>query len=71
MLILTRRPDERVIIGNNVMVTVLGVTGKQVRIGITAPKAIAVHRQEVYERIQREAHGAAVRVPAGRPREVR
>ncbi len=70
MLILTRCPDERVMIGNDVMVTVLGVKGNQVRIGITAPKSIAVHREEVYERIRREAQRAAGCVPRARPREV-
>jgi carbon storage regulator len=52
MLILTRRVNESVMIGDDVRVTVLGVKNGQVRIGITAPKSIAVHRQEVYERIR-------------------
>jgi carbon storage regulator len=54
MLILTRRINERVLIGNDVMVTILSVEGMRVRIGIDAPKNIAVHREEVYERIKRE-----------------
>ncbi|MGH8218303.1 MAG: carbon storage regulator CsrA [Steroidobacteraceae bacterium] len=54
MLILTRRVGETVMIGNDVTVTVLGVKGNQVRVGINAPKNVAVHREEIYERIKRE-----------------
>jgi carbon storage regulator len=59
MLILTRRVGESVMIGNDVTVTVLGVKGNQVRIGISAPKSVAVHREEIYERIKREQQGEA------------
>lgn len=54
MLILTRRAGETLMIGDNVSITVLGVKGNQVRIGVNAPKNISVHREEIYQRIQRE-----------------
>jgi carbon storage regulator len=63
MLILTRRVGESVMIGNDVTVTVLGVKGNQVRVGINAPKNVAVHREEIYERIKREQQGE----PQGEP----
>jgi carbon storage regulator len=56
MLILTRRVGETVMIGDEVTITVLGVKGNQVRVGINAPKTVAVHREEIYERIKREQH---------------
>ena len=54
MLILTRRVGETVMIGNDVTVTVLGVKGNQVRVGVNAPRDVAVHREEIFERINRE-----------------
>lgn len=59
MLILTRRVGETVMIGDDVTITVLGVKGNQVRVGINAPKSVAVHREEIYERIKAEQHGAS------------
>ncbi len=82
MLILTRRVGETVMIGDEVTVTVLGVKGNQVRIGINAPKNVAVHREEIFERIKREQQDesgesselppeAADKVLADRPRHER
>ena len=60
MLILTRRVGETVMIGEEVTVTVLGVKGNQVRIGVNAPKTVAVHREEIFDRIKREQDGEPV-----------
>lgn len=57
MLILTRRVGESLMIGDEVNVTVLGIRGNQVRIGVNAPKEVAVHREEIYDRIQQEKTG--------------
>jgi carbon storage regulator len=54
MLILTRKTNETLMVGDEVTVTVLGVKGNQVRIGINAPREVAVHREEIYERIKSE-----------------
>ena len=56
MLILTRRVGETLIIGDEVTVTVLGVKGNQVRVGVNAPKNVTVHREEIYERIRQEGY---------------
>jgi carbon storage regulator len=71
MLILTRRVGESVVIGEDVTVTVLGVKGNQVRIGINAPKTVAVHREEIFERIKsgRGAEGTTSDEPNTVPRE--
>ena len=57
MLILTRRVGETLMVGEEVTVTVLGVKGNQVRVGINAPKTVAVHREEIFERIKAEQAG--------------
>ena len=59
MLILTRRVGEAVVIDEEVTVTVLGVKGNQVRIGVNAPKSVSVHREEIFERIKNERNASA------------
>jgi carbon storage regulator len=54
MLILSRRPNESLHIGDNIVITVLGIKGNQVRLGITAPKTVVIDREEVHQRKQRE-----------------
>ena len=54
MLILSRRVSETIIIGDDISLTVLGINGYQVRIGINAPKEVSVHREEIYQRIKKE-----------------
>lgn len=61
MLILTRRIGENLMIGDDVQVTVLGISGNQVRLGVNAPKEIPVHREEVYERIKEEKRLQGIR----------
>ena len=65
MLILTRRVGETLMIGDDVTVTVLGVKGNQVRIGVNAPRDVAVHREEIYERIQQEQESGTLRSQNG------
>jgi carbon storage regulator len=65
MLILTRRVGETLMIGDDVTVTVLGVKGNQVRIGVNAPRDVAVHREEIYERIKREREEQAAQEQGG------
>ncbi len=60
MLILTRRVGETLMIGDSVTVTVLGVKGNQVRIGITAPRDVSVHREEIFQRINPDGEAAVV-----------
>jgi len=67
MLILTRRVGETLMIGDNVTVTVLGVKGNQVRVGINAPKDVAVHREEIYERIKHEEESGSTGAAMPRP----
>ena len=55
MLVLSRQRDESIIIGDNIVITIVDIRGDKVRLGIQAPKEIPVHRQEVYEAIQRES----------------
>lgn len=65
MLILTRRVGETLMIGDDITVTVLGVKGNQVRVGVNAPRNVAVHREEIYERIREEEQPDEVRSQTG------
>lgn len=67
MLILTRRINETLIIGDDVKITVLNIQGNQVRIGIDAPKSVSVHREEIYNKIQEEKGVVADVTPAVAP----
>lgn len=55
MLVLTRREGEKLMIGDDISIVVLGINGKQVRFGVSAPLSVPVHREEIYERIKRES----------------
>lgn len=59
MLILTRRVNEKLMVGDNVTVSVLSINGNQVRIGITAPRQVPVHREEIYQKIKQQASQSA------------
>ncbi|MDT8397439.1 MAG: carbon storage regulator CsrA [Pseudomonadales bacterium] len=67
MLILTRRVGETLMVGDDVTITVLGVKGNQVRIGVNAPKEVAVHREEIYDRIRKEKGGEDAAEPEDNP----
>lgn len=71
MLILTRRAGEILRIGDDISVQVMEIDGNQVRLGVTAPKSVAVHREEVFQRIARENEAAAQSVPARAPAAVK
>lgn len=60
MLVLTRKPDQSIMVGNDIEITVLEVRGEQVRLGIRAPRQVAVHRKEVFEQIRQENQNASI-----------
>jgi carbon storage regulator len=64
MLILTRRPDEKIIIGDDIVISIVEVRGDQVRVGVDAPKTVKVYREEVYQAIKNENKAAAASSPA-------
>ncbi len=64
MLVLTRKPDQSIMVGREIEITILEVRGEQVRVGIRAPREVAVHRKEIFDQI-REENEAAAGVPAG------
>ncbi|WP_435019209.1 carbon storage regulator CsrA [Tundrisphaera sp. TA3] len=69
MLVLSRKKDESIIINDHIRVTIVEVRGDKVRIGIDAPKDVAVHRQEVYEAIQNQRNLSVEPMPVGPPKE--
>lgn len=66
MLVLSRQRDESIVIGDDIVVTVIDLRGDKVRLGFTAPRDVAVHRKEVYDAIRREARGSATAPEANR-----
>ena len=60
MLILTRKRNERIMIGDDVIVTVVSIQGNQVKIGVSAPESVPVHREEIYEKIKQSSNGEVV-----------
>ena len=67
MLVLSRRPDEAILIGDDIQIIVVGVRGDQVRLGVTAPRDVPVHRKEVYEAIKRDGRTGSRPSPTQRP----
>ncbi len=63
MLVLTRKPDQSIMVGEDIEITILEVRGEQVRIGIRAPKSVMIHRKEVYEQIEEENRSAIISNP--------